>query len=208
MIEELPDGPEVDDPFDAFLLAIVDAGDADWLVTGDHRAGLLALGAYSKARISTPSGFVAASGICTVSPKFFDRLDAGGSTRSGARRPSDSSRTAPGTGSHASLAEVDLAAVATVSLAERRAQPVGGFGDEDEVDVIVHQAPAEAGDVRRLAAIGDEGEIGAAIVVGEEHREAAIAALRHMMRDAGDDDAGETGHARGVAGEGMGVNLV
>ncbi len=32
---------EADDPNDAFLLALATAGDADYLVTADHRSGLL-----------------------------------------------------------------------------------------------------------------------------------------------------------------------
>lgn len=41
VLERLPSDIEADDPFDAFLLAMAVAGDADHLVTGDHRAGLL-----------------------------------------------------------------------------------------------------------------------------------------------------------------------
>jgi hypothetical protein len=38
------------------------------------------------------------------------------------------------------FAEVDAPRVAAVRLAKRGAQPVGGLGDQDQVDVIVHQA--------------------------------------------------------------------
>ena len=41
VLKRLPSDIEADDPFDAFLLAMAVAGDADYLVTGDHRAGLL-----------------------------------------------------------------------------------------------------------------------------------------------------------------------
>lgn len=50
---------ELNDPDDAFLLGMAKAGDADYLVTGDKRAGLLALGNYGRTRIVTPVGFVA-----------------------------------------------------------------------------------------------------------------------------------------------------
>lgn len=50
------------DPDDAFLLALAEAGDADALVTGDHRAGLLELGSYRRARIVTPAEFLQAIG--------------------------------------------------------------------------------------------------------------------------------------------------
>jgi uncharacterized protein len=48
---------EIDDPDDAFLLAIATAGDADYLVTGDHRSGLLQRGSIGRTRIVTPVEF-------------------------------------------------------------------------------------------------------------------------------------------------------
>lgn len=53
----LPQGVEVSDPNDAFLLAMALAGEADYLVTGDRRAGLLQLGSAGHARIVTPTVF-------------------------------------------------------------------------------------------------------------------------------------------------------
>jgi putative PIN family toxin of toxin-antitoxin system len=44
VLDRLPIDIDADDPFDAFLLAMAIAGDADYLVTGDHRAGLLHVG--------------------------------------------------------------------------------------------------------------------------------------------------------------------
>jgi putative PIN family toxin of toxin-antitoxin system len=59
------DGPVdtalADDPDDAFLVALALAGDADWLVTGDARAGLLARGLVGRARIINPADFCAAA---------------------------------------------------------------------------------------------------------------------------------------------------
>jgi uncharacterized protein len=48
---------EIDDPLDTFLLGMAAAGEADYLVTGDKRAGLLAMGSYGKTRILTPAAF-------------------------------------------------------------------------------------------------------------------------------------------------------
>jgi hypothetical protein len=59
VLEHLPSGIEADDPFDAFLLAMSVAGDADYLVTGDHRAGLLQRGHIGRTRIVTPTVFCA-----------------------------------------------------------------------------------------------------------------------------------------------------
>lgn len=55
----IPPGVSVQDPADAFLLAMADAGEADFLVTGDHRAGLLQLGTIGRVRITTPAVFCA-----------------------------------------------------------------------------------------------------------------------------------------------------
>lgn len=55
----LPGGVEVNDPNDAFLLAMALAGEADYLVTGDHRAGLLQRGSIGRTRIVNPAAFCA-----------------------------------------------------------------------------------------------------------------------------------------------------
>lgn len=53
----MPDGYEAVDPDDAWLLALADAGRADYLVTGDKRSGLLARRSVATARILTAAGF-------------------------------------------------------------------------------------------------------------------------------------------------------
>jgi putative PIN family toxin of toxin-antitoxin system len=55
----LPDNIEVNDPNDAFLLTMALAGSADYLVTGDRRAGLLQRGSVGRTRIVTPLVFCA-----------------------------------------------------------------------------------------------------------------------------------------------------
>lgn len=50
---------EADDPDDSFLLSMAIESDADYLVTGDHRAGLLKLGHIKRTRIVTPAVFQA-----------------------------------------------------------------------------------------------------------------------------------------------------
>ena len=59
VLERLPSNIEADDPFDAFLLAMAVAGEADYLVTGDRRAGLLQRGNFGRTRILTPAAFCA-----------------------------------------------------------------------------------------------------------------------------------------------------
>ena len=60
VLDRLTTDVESDDPDDAFLLAMAQAGKADYLVTGDRRAGLLQKGSFGRTRIVTPSEF------CTV----------------------------------------------------------------------------------------------------------------------------------------------
>jgi putative PIN family toxin of toxin-antitoxin system len=48
---------ETDDLNDAFLLAMAQTGEVDYLVTGDHRAGLLQRGNLGRTRIVTPAAF-------------------------------------------------------------------------------------------------------------------------------------------------------
>jgi len=57
VLDRLSCNVEADDPDDAFLVAMAIAGDADYLVTGDRRAGLLQKGNLGRTRILTPANF-------------------------------------------------------------------------------------------------------------------------------------------------------
>ena len=59
VLEHLPTGFEAADPNDAFLLAMAVASQAEYLVTGDHRAGLLQRVSIGCTRIVTPAAFCA-----------------------------------------------------------------------------------------------------------------------------------------------------
>jgi predicted nucleic acid-binding protein len=59
VLEELPLTVEADDPDDAFLLTMALVSNADYLVTGDRRAGLLQRGYIERTRIMTPAMFCA-----------------------------------------------------------------------------------------------------------------------------------------------------
>lgn len=59
VLPPLPASIEVNDPNDAFPLSMTLAGEADYLVTGDHRAGLLNRGSLGRTRIVTPATFCA-----------------------------------------------------------------------------------------------------------------------------------------------------
>lgn len=58
-LPSLPDDLHLDDADDVFLLAMAQAGEADYLVTGDRRAGLLQRGSFGRTRIVTPGVFCA-----------------------------------------------------------------------------------------------------------------------------------------------------
>ena len=57
VLQHLVIDQELNDPDDAFLLAMATAGQADYLVTGDKRAGLLELKHIKRTRIVTPLAF-------------------------------------------------------------------------------------------------------------------------------------------------------
>lgn len=57
MVAVLPRVQRSDDPADDFLLAICEAGGADWLVTGD-KAGLLELGRHAACQIVSARSFL------------------------------------------------------------------------------------------------------------------------------------------------------
>ena len=57
-VGELPNVERATDPTDDFLLAMSEAGQADYLVTGD-KSGLLALGRHKTTRIVSASDFAA-----------------------------------------------------------------------------------------------------------------------------------------------------
>jgi putative PIN family toxin of toxin-antitoxin system len=59
VLDRLSIAIETRDPDDAFLLAMALSGNADYLVTGDRRAGLLERGHIERTRIVTPSAFCA-----------------------------------------------------------------------------------------------------------------------------------------------------
>lgn len=56
-LQALPDGISSHDPDDAFLPAMALESEADYLVTGDRRAGLLEQANVKRTRILTPAAF-------------------------------------------------------------------------------------------------------------------------------------------------------
>ena len=62
VLEPQPGMTVAEDPDDDFLLGLAVTGQADYLVTGDRRAGLLGLGRFSGTRIVTARDLVALIG--------------------------------------------------------------------------------------------------------------------------------------------------
>jgi hypothetical protein len=75
--------------------------------------------------------------------------------------------------------------------ASRRAGPIG---DHDLMDMVGHQTIASNGEALFSRLFGDGVAIKFSIGVAEEHPFPRIAAWSEMMRQAGDDEAGNAGH--------------
>lgn len=57
VVDNVPDIHEATDPNDSWLLALADTAQADSLVTGDKKAGILGLQSVGRARIVTANAF-------------------------------------------------------------------------------------------------------------------------------------------------------
>ncbi len=90
---------------------------------------------------------------------------------------------------------VDDAGVTPMRRRERAPQPVRVGRRQDEMHRVRHPAPCPNLDAGGPAMLAEQVAIEGVVGVGEERARAAIAALGDVMRQAGDDDAGEAGHA-------------
>jgi len=87
-------------------------------------------------------------------------------------------------------ARVDDCAIAPMRLAER----LSAIGNEDQMNVIGHQAIGPDSDAMLTALLAREIAVEFIVGVGEEHGFAPISALRYMVRQAGNDETGDAGH--------------
>jgi hypothetical protein len=76
---------------------------------------------------------------------------------------------------------LDDRGIAPVRLAERPPQRLLAVGDEDEMDVVRHQAIGPDGDALLAALARQEIAIKFIVLIAEEHALAPVAALRDMM---------------------------
>ncbi len=101
---------------------------------------------------------------------------------------------APPQAAEAFLAAVDVAGIAAVRPGERRAQAVRIAGDEEQADMVRHQAPRPDGGARRSRRLAEQAKVGPIIGVREEGGLPAIAALGDEVRDAGKDETRAAWH--------------
>lgn len=91
-------------------------------------------------------------------------------------------------------------------FAEHCAKAIGVLGHEDEMNVVVHQAPGEAARALRCRGLGEKLEVGTAIIVGEENGQPPVTALGDVMRNTGKNDACKTGHTAAMSTHGPDFN--
>lgn len=92
---------------------------------------------------------------------------------------------------------VDRLVVSPVRPADGVLEPLGIGGDQDEVDVIGHQAPGDEPDAMKVRLLREEPQGELAVVVGEEDVLAVVAALGHMVRELGQDQSSGARHGVG-----------
>ena len=83
---------------------------------------------------------------------------------------------------------------APVRLADRLGQPIGAGGNEDQMNMVGHQAIGPAGHAIGAATLGHQIAIERVVARLDEQRLPPIAALGDVVGKVGDDDAGQTGH--------------
>ena len=87
-------------------------------------------------------------------------------------------------------AGVDEAGVAAMEVGEGAAQPVLIGRHQDHMDVVGHQAPRPDLRPRSPGRLREKIAIERVVAFLKEGRAPPVAALGHMMRQAGDDEAG------------------
>jgi len=84
------------------------------------------------------------------------------------------------------------ARIAAMHRRQRPAQPVRIRRYEDQVNVVRHQAPRPELNPGSAAGRREQIAIEPVVVVAEKRPRPAVAALRHVVRQSGNDNAGKT----------------
>lgn len=96
-------------------------------------------------------------------------------------------------------AGIDEVGPPAVRRAQGQAQAVPGLRAEDQVNVVGHQTPGPDGDRMSAHLLGQHVAVDVLVAVLEKDRLAPVAPRGHMMRKAGNDDAGEARHGGDIA---------
>jgi hypothetical protein len=84
---------------------------------------------------------------------------------------------------------------------EHLLQCVLGSWNSDDVDMVAHEAIGEDGHFVPCAVFAEPSQISNTVRIAEENNFAAVTALRHVVRDAGENSASVSGHAANIARE-------
>jgi hypothetical protein len=103
--------------------------------------------------------------------------------------------------SAAALAAIDRDGIAGVGRRQGRAEPVLACRDEDEMDMVWHQAPGPDRSAALPAEAPQEGEVEGVVVFAEEDALAAIAALGDVVGQSRQDLAGGSRHSGRLTGK-------
>src|SRR4051812_44416675 len=96
------------------------------------------------------------------------------------------------------FATVDLARIPAVGLSHGAAQRFGARWDDDQVNMVGHQAVRPDLDPRAAAGLGHERDVESVVVGAEEGALPAVAALGEVVRQIGNHGAGHSSHAPGL----------
>ena len=89
---------------------------------------------------------------------------------------------------------VEIGSVAAVCMLEGEEKRIGPCGNDDQVDVVGHEAIAGQREAMDGAVLAEKVQVDEAVGIGFEDDAAPIASLGDVVRSVESDDASETGH--------------
>jgi hypothetical protein len=91
-----------------------------------------------------------------------------------------------------------MARVAAMRLLHGPAESVFVLGDENEMNVVRHQAVRPDVNIESVTPFGQQGFVFQKIGSSKEGLLTTVSSLRDVMRDSGDDDSGHFRHVRSL----------
>ena len=89
---------------------------------------------------------------------------------------------------------VEIGGVGPVRMLEGEKERIGPNGNDDQMDVVGHEAIVGQRDTMDGVALAEKVELDEAVGIGFENDPASIASLGDVVRTVESDDASETGH--------------